>query len=284
MMYLDYPAIADGELFYTYCLRWSDYLGITQREKRLMFLSSGKKSVFNALFPPNVNVLLEVLGISTEEYFQHHSLFPYYRMFVTKSRYQEVIRDMILEKKRFAVKLSRGFSYTEGADQRLFYCPACIKEAGSLLGIQRYQQINGVHVCYKHQCRLKSVSGIRAKRVAVSIFDLSVERCTDKVLNEIARDAAFIVEHDIELDLVRLRKILWERYNKEHLSEGEEEWKNDRTIPEEYQLLLQDFSYRRLIQWNFPNGKIHPIEYLLMIRKWYGSFENFIMEEKITVH
>ncbi|MDY2997746.1 MAG: TniQ family protein [Faecalimonas sp.] len=284
MLYLDYPAIAEGELFYAYCLRWCDYLGITRREERLMLLSSGNKSISNALFHPNISGLLKVLGMSPEEYIQHHSVFPYYRMFVTKSHYQEVIRDMFLEKKYFTAKLSRGFTYTEGSKQKLFYCPACIKEAGSLLGIQRYHQINGVHVCYKHQCRLKSVSGIRSKKVDVSTFDLSVESCADTILNEIARDVAFIVEHDIELDLVRLRKILWERYNKEHLSEKEEEWKNDRTLPKEYQLLLQDFSYKRLIQWRLPNGKIHPIEYLLMIRKWYGSFENFIMEEKITVH
>lgn len=284
MMYLDYPAIEDGELFYTYCLRWCDYLGLTKREKSLTFLFLGNKSISNALFPPNVLALLDMFGMTLEEYIQHHSVFPYYRIFVTKSRYHEAIQDMLLEKKRLTAKLSRGFSYTEGAHQRLFYCPVCIKEAGGFLGIQRYHQIKGIHVCYKHQCRLKFVSGIGAKRVYVSNFDLSVERCTDHVLNEIARDAAFIVEHDIELDLVRLRKILWERYNKEHLSEGEEEWKNDRTIPEEYQLLLQDFSYKRLIQWSLPNGKIHPIEYLLMIRKWYGSFENFIMEEKITVH
>ncbi len=284
MLYLDYPEIADGELFYAYCLRWCDYLGITRREKSLMLLSSGNKSVSNALFHPNITELLKVLKMSPEVYIQRHSVFPYYRIFVTKGCYQDVVRDMLLGKKYFAAKLSRGFTYTEGSQQKLFYCPACIKEVGSLLGIQRYQQINGVHVCYKHQCRLKFVSGIRSKRVDVSTFDLSFEICTDAVLNEIAKDVAFILEHDIELDFIRLRKVLWERYNKEHLLEKEEEWKDDLNIPKEYHLLLQNFSYKRLIQWRLPNGKVHPIEYLLMIRKWYGSFENFTIEEKITVH
>lgn len=100
----------------------------------------------------------------------------------------------------------------------------------------------------------------------------------------------FILKHQPELDIVQMKQIL----RKKRLEKGItfDFFKVDDSSltirqnacnkAEEYQKFYEKFSIP------FLTGKVilrdtNPIEYLLLIREWYGSFENFVKEGNIEL-
>jgi transposase len=107
-------------------------------------------------FPSDMRAMLAHLkqpASNVEDLVQRHTILPYFRLFVSSSRYRTSI-GMLVSGAAAASKISLGLVASRiGAADQLRYCPICAHEDEALVGVAtwyRVHQLPGVLVCPYH--------------------------------------------------------------------------------------------------------------------------------------
>lgn len=283
---IDYPAIAEKELFYIYILRYHFYSGNKTLQTTFGEFYEVETNIKSVLFPKKLAPCLADVKITDEEYIWNHSVMPFYQLFLKENTFKEICENILYSRKPYTLRLlqNQTLHYKIKSD-RINYCPLCMQEDLSYNNIKRYQQIQGVYVCPKHHCYLNNIP-IRPYRKLLQIheWDLHVQyTVSGGILEQIAEDVIYILEQPPRFGIEGLRERLLDkafddkvfRYGKWN-EQRNTRWINYyKEIPNEYAAFKKVASYKRYATDNIDCG-INPMEYLMFIRSLFGSFENFV--------
>lgn len=243
-------------------------------------------NVKKPVFPKNVGTLIKTLGLTEQEYIDNHSVLPYYRMFVSYEQFITICENMFSSKvdnyhQLFYQNQPVTSSYQ---DQKIYYCPECLKENMSYSALKRHHQIVDVNVCHKHHCKLNYVDfNDIVTLLDIENWDMTVRSCVPGCFEEqISEDIEFIIENALRLDLDIIREML--SYEEEFFRKGQgskynlnPDWMDYYdSLPYQYQKYKDKASFKRYTG-NYENIKaIERVEYIIFVRAIAGSFENFV--------
>lgn len=283
---MDYPGIAEKELFYTYIIRYHHYSGNLRLESSFVEFFGQERNINSVLFPKQIGECLKNLGMEIGNYLHNHSVLPFYRLFLKEDLYQKIVRQMTHGKNAYTKHLSTQQQHgVHLKSDQIFYCPVCLKEDTRYQTIKRFHQIEGVYVCPKHKCYLNNIS-IRSHKNLLKIkeWDMNIRACVpESILIQVARDVEYIIDHPPAMDNVLFRECLFDEavYRGVFECQG---WYEDRSsdwksyydnLPAEYAEFREKANFQRFAADKISGG-IDPIEYLVFVQSLYGSFEKFI--------
>ena len=228
--------------------------------------------------------------MSEEEYIRNHSVLPFYQMFLPKENYDRLCNLIFKEGKYYSNCIYKRIKNVS-CNNELYYCPMCLKETPSSLGVETVHQLPGVHVCYKHGCLLNSIQ-LQRTRDFVDVKDWSREASYPEVRSDVymhlAEDAKYIIENPPGIDFETLQELIlceWFEYFKatdslRHWQERSNPWEEYfNNLPPEFQKYKNNIYFKRF-DGRGKKENPDPVEYLLFIRSICGSFENFINKYK----
>ncbi len=220
-----FPNPYPDELFYSLCARYSErmqYPGKTAVNQELFgrFMSStivdlpGHLDFFAAALPPGHNC-----G-DVNRVIQRHTLWPFYRPFLSIERQQAVLSAM-RGVAGYRPDLHAGTAGTAvPRPEWLRFCPKCVAENRVQFGEcywHRTHQVPGVHLCPTHEVLLENSSvGVGWRRASAEFvaaethLDPTAPRTLPwrEYLLPLSHDAAWLLEQPpiLEVNLVTLRK------------------------------------------------------------------------------
>ena len=279
----DYPAIMENELIYMYILRYHRFCGNTSAKRTFKEFLDGNRGFLNIHYQGSVKYFLKYIGVDADTYFERHSLWPFYRMFLPEAVYEKCKRKMLNRDKYSGGSMWRYYSYDADSfiKRALWYCPICHKEKMDFTDIKLSHQIPGVYSCEKHHCRLKFILERYVGHASKpENWDVSYEPCKDEWLNGIAEDVSYIMEHCPCIYREGISILVGNELDKqikEHSKETVEAKLLERykELPTEYQDYSRRLMLNRYRVCNFANPNITPMEYMILIRMLFGSFEEF---------
>jgi Tn7-like transposition protein D/TniQ len=222
-----FPSPFTDELLYSICARFKDRMGYpVQQDANRELFGCTKKAVVD--LPSHLGYLIDALPrghhFTVERLIQEHTLFPYYRPFLSPERVGRVLECM-KGSGALRAKLSSGSASTLGhKPEWLRFCPLCAEEDERGFGKywRRLHQASGVMVCPVHCVFLENSSAsIRHESdhnkfvSAESAIAPTKARPLDpsnrnhQILLRIARDVAWLLEQP---DLVSDYSVLHKRY------------------------------------------------------------------------
>ncbi|MRR54264.1 MAG: hypothetical protein EG822_07105 [Deltaproteobacteria bacterium] len=253
--------------------------------------------------------------ISMGQLIRDHTLFPFYRPFLSQERADKVIRQMC------DPNLGSGIHNTIGqmasrlpAACKLRYCTICIEEDGDDFGEpywHRSHQVFGVRVCHRHGKRLvdsevkTGIHGMKHAFIALEPVhpkgDLPDTENQSTVHDKWFADQVFwLMNQSHALPVIGLEN-LWLRY-KYYLSQMGLTTVHGNIICRELMKRFSKFYQEDFLKelhsyfvsastqnWLLdlvrkPRGVSHPLHHLLLIRFLGLSVKNFISEEVESVH
>ncbi len=274
-------------MLYTYIIRYHHFSGNVRLRSSFEEFFGTDKNIGSVLFPYKIVECLKALGIEEMDYLKNHSAMPYYQLFLDIDVYQRICQNIFYGNRSYTTKVKTQQSADSVVkSNRIFYCPECLKEKLDYRNIKIFHQINGVYVCPEHHCYLNNVPIASSYRVLnMKEWDMSVRKCeTGGVLEQIAEDVRYIIDNPPEIDNTVLREQLFDeavfrgafRFGKWTEKARDIEWqKFYDNLPVEYKKFKARLDFKRLAASKKEAGA-DPIEYLLIIRSLFGSFEKFM--------
>lgn len=201
-----FPKPYEDELAYSVFARYfsmSGYQCFSSVAEDLYTNPKNKPSIefINPLSQDAINYVVGFYG-SLDEFILKHTMFNYYSTFLPHSRKQQAFE--------FALKmeiksLMNALPIPQSkASRYLRYCPLCVKEDRNQYGEtfwHRSHQINGVNVCYKHECYLVNSSVPISSNMPPSLIKAELEvkkhNTTNKALPK--KIEVDIAKYNIEL-------------------------------------------------------------------------------------
>lgn len=288
----DYPPLYDGEILYSMILRYHRFSGNISFRESVSELYGKEKGIYSLLFPNEIILILNKLEITKESFIEEHSIFPYYRLFMTEDKYLQAVDRMIYSDRIYANYLVS--SKICDSNNYIKYCPICILERDGDIIFKCNEQIDFVHVCHFHKCYLNYYN-FKYRRLFQPIqrkdMNLEVrfpEQGRDDLEYLIAKEVNDLFQAKIELEVNGLRDCLRKRIKEigfyssrgRLFESANEELKNYfcqyENIPYE---IIEKLTFERLAGIRRPRA-IHPIEYLLIIQFLYGNIENLVQAIK----
>ena len=209
----DYPPVMENELIYVYVLRYHKYCGNQSVEQTFQDFFDSLTTNVSMQFPSNAKYFLEQIHMEPEVYIEHHSLWPYYRIFLPKQKYQQYKQAILCNSRSYTTPRWRyeDCDLDTSVKRSLRYCPICHKTRKDFTDIKTFHQIPGVYTCDKHGCYLKSIP-LNDKRFLFKPeeWDVSFRTCENKWLKGIAEDVRFIIEHRPNIYVESLLKYIEE--------------------------------------------------------------------------
>ena len=284
-MILDYPKIKENELYFAYILRYHRYLGGSSLGQTFRYFMQKQYRPVSVIFPAGIEKSLAEIRMSPDMYVNAHSVLPYYRIFFREADYRNVVPETVVGSFPHTRRILNNQGKGTGEKQEsLWYCPVCHAKRRDYDDIRIYHQIPEVHVCPEHHCYLKQISVRESKVLAEpESWDIGVEMCEDVWLNGIAEDVRYIMEKKPEIFADAFCDAYWSWF--EECADavpfkswnGWEAWINGEVngLPEIYRTEFEDFRFRDYLHKE-NTAKFKRIEYLVLIRMMYGSFEGFV--------
>ncbi|MCM3081680.1 TnsD family Tn7-like transposition protein [Brevibacillus invocatus] len=249
------------------------------------------------------SIIVSHLGISTDDWIDHHTLYPLYAPFLPEHRAVR-LRKLMKEEDGSRIHAYAGItaSLVERRD-KLLYCPSCYTEDINRHGEpywHRIHQVPGVFFCPFHKTALHKLLGPVADRHGLTILPIAksmftstplIESTSEEVaekLCELANDIFLLIQTKALSSLYQSKQILLpqlhrqgyvtasSRIRQQPLADRFKEFYGkelleilDSTFLENHQSSWLTFSTRK------ERRTIHPIRQILLIRFLYGSFETF---------
>lgn len=282
-MIYDYPPIKEHELYFSYLLRYHMYTGNSSLVSSFREMLGIQSWSSNVSFISRVGESLSKIRMEKEEYLEYHSVFPFYRLFLQPEKYQEIKRFIFQNNSISYINKLHAVCNREDslAGNMLKYCPICHKEEMTYSDLKIYQQIPWVKVCVKHGCYLNSVSAIKKKPLAhPEEWDVSARNCEEQWMLWIAEDVKFILEERPELFLEDVTELICWKIQKMQETETIESIEKKllaqyEMLPKQYQCYRKRFSLKKFLERPIRQD-ISQMEYLLLIRMLFGSFQKFV--------
>lgn len=287
---LDHPPLFNGEILYSMIIRYHRFSGNTELKDSITDFYGKEKGLYSLLFPNEVSLVLENLNISNQRYIEEHSVFPFYRLFMTNEKYTLATERMLFTDKIYANYL-RSANTCDDYNSYIKYCPLCIMENNGDIIINRNNQIDIVQVCHIHKCYLNYFFRKNRRQfetITKMELDLNV-KFPDKIEKgteyKIASDINYLLNTKQSVEISQLRVALRERihelgyFERGHWFQSANDvlknyfYQNENVKPE----VIEKLSFERLAGIRKPKG-IHPLEYILLIMFLYGNTENLIIE------
>ncbi|MDD7795899.1 TnsD family Tn7-like transposition protein [Clostridium sp. 'White wine YQ'] len=307
-MIYDFPALYKDELLYSILGRY--HLTDGNRNTKILFKQLFGKSTVTPVIdiPCNIekfsNCIPENLGYSSNEIIKNYTLFPLYSPFMDIGKRQECI-DIIKFKDGKGIKHKIGIIAGSICKKKnIYYCPECVKFEITNYGetfIHRLHQVQGVHICEKHCCKLKEYKNVLKSKASFNYIDIrkiddSPEYISDRKvylkLLKISQEVKYLLENDLSLHLdqntIRQRyyNILFEKgyitaNNNVKQSKLMDDFINyygdDFLVNVGSPISISNESNWLKVMLRKPKQKIHPIRHILFIDFLVGSIEQFIM-------
>ncbi|QEY23017.1 transposase [Psychrobacillus sp. AK 1817] len=174
------------ELLYSSIARYHFYSGNINLKDTLEELFRSRTVGASVLFGSRFTILAEQLGrnYSVESLLNNHTIYPYYALFISVQRQQEVISKV--KGKANGLYWSLGMAAGILRRDGLYYCSLCANVDIEKYGephIHREHQLQGIEYCAHHEtklkkyvCELRTVSTFAYIRFDEKIMDLSVSQ------------------------------------------------------------------------------------------------------------
>lgn len=147
------------ELLYSAIARYHFYCGNLDFKDTLEELFGSRSMIPSVEIGSHFSILAEKLGshYSIENLLANHTIYPYYAMFLSKNRQQEIMHDVTGNGQALYTRLGivAGSIYRKNG---LYYCASCAKEDVEQYGetyIHREHQLQGIEYCPHHEVPLK---------------------------------------------------------------------------------------------------------------------------------
>ncbi|MBS4192851.1 TnsD family transposase [Bacillus sp. FJAT-49705] len=150
------------ELLYSAIARYHFYSGNLDCKDTLEELFGSRSVIPSVEIGSHFSILAEKLGshYTIETILANHTIYPYYAMFLSKNRQQEIIQDVANDGQGLYARLGMVAGSICRKDG-LYYCASCTKGDLEQYGepyIHRKHQLQGIDYCPHHEVLLKKYS------------------------------------------------------------------------------------------------------------------------------
>lgn len=270
-----------------YLLKYHLYMGNSRFKDTVKVVFEEKKTGSSILFITAVDKICKNFNLTSEEYFNDHSVMRFYKIFMYSKDYEVSCKSL---REGTGMRLSDKIynlldKSTAVPSNYITYCPICVKEERGYKAIKRYHQVDAVKVCNKHHCYLKKkyVHGNLNELLNIKDWEENVLECTPGSIEEqLAVDVAFIFDNQLDLSREKLEKLIKmeeKEFSRKYpgfiKSKFDGFWKNFYDeLPLKYCIYKYDATFER---FNGSCDRMPSItEYLVFIRAHFGSFERFV--------
>ncbi|MCM3737006.1 TnsD family transposase [Bacillus cytotoxicus] len=164
------------ELIYSAIARYHFYSGNIDCKDTLEEVFQSRSVIPSVEIGSHFAILAEQLGsnYSVETILANHTIHPYYAMFLTKQRQQDILRDVANDGQALYTRLGMvAGSICRKAG--LYYCAECTKSDVEQFGepyIHREHQLQGIDYCPHHEVQLRKYSVDKTSRIEYIRFEL----------------------------------------------------------------------------------------------------------------
>lgn len=288
----DFPPLIKDEMVFGYIYRYHVFSGnLNFSDTAQEVWGKNNQWIYSILFPAVASSLIEKMGITQHDYILKHTVIPFYKIFIMKEKYEQLEQNIFSNNRYFSRQLFKGMKIIY--DHRsINYCPLCMEENYNIPLILRQHNVDGIFVCTKHKCYLNKLSWEKERIRDIlrwDILDRTVKYTNNQMLLDVANDVHYILNNNIELDLYKIRNILYKVAVDKGYVNVKGDWLehkmhllriNFHDIPEEYTEIIQYISFKRMASEKLPYS-IHPLHYILAINQLYGNFDNFLKSNEI---
>ncbi|MED1679105.1 TnsD family transposase [Bacillus subtilis] len=292
------------ELLYSAIARYHFYSGNLDCKDTLEELFGSRSMIPSVEIGSHFSILAEKLGFhySIETLLANHTIYPYYAMFLSKNRQQEIMQDVANEGQGLYVRLgiiAGGICRKDG----LYYCALCAKADLEQCGepyIHREHQLQGIDYCPHHEVPLKKypltpnvasrIEFIRFEMEQMNLSHIYEVDAYAKIKIHLAKQAYKLLQKQLhswsrqevslkyrgllrDLKLVtssnRIRqKELYEKFKQRLPVDFLEQYESEVDVVDEYNWL-------KVITRNIKRH-VHPFRHLLMLYFLEQDIDNFI--------
>lgn len=164
------------ELVYSAIARYHFYSGNIDCKDTLGEVFQSRSVIPSVEIGNHFAILAQQLGsnYSVETILANHTIYPYYAIFLTKQRQQEILRDVVSNGQALYTRLGMiAGSICRKAG--LYYCPECTKNDVEQFGepyIHREHQLQGIDYCPHHEVQLRKYPIDTTSRIEYIRFEL----------------------------------------------------------------------------------------------------------------
>nr|WGD93018.1 TnsD family transposase [Bacillus subtilis] len=164
------------ELMYSAIARYHFYSGNLDCKDTLEEVFQSRSVIPSVEIGSHFAILAEQLGsnYSVETILANHTIYPYYAMFLSQQRQQEIVQDVDGDGQALYARLGM----IAGSICRkvgLYYCPKCTKNDVEQFGepyIHREHQLQGIDYCPHHEVQLRKYPVDTTSRIEYIRFEL----------------------------------------------------------------------------------------------------------------
>ncbi|MEF8683258.1 UNVERIFIED_CONTAM: TnsD family transposase [Bacillus cereus] len=164
------------ELMYSAIARYHFYSGNIDYKDTLEEVFQSRSVIPSVEIGSHFAILAQQLGsnYSVETILANHTIYPYYAIFLTNQRQQEILRDVASNGQALYTRLGMiAGSICRKAG--LYYCPECTKNDVEQFGepyIHREHQLQGIDYCPHHEVQLRKYPVDTTSRIKYIRFEL----------------------------------------------------------------------------------------------------------------
>ncbi len=164
------------ELMYSAIARYHFYSGNLDCKDTLEEVFQSRSVIPSVEIGSHFAILAERLGsnYSVETILANHTIYPYYAIFLTKQRQQEILRDAASNGQALYTRLGM-IAGSICKKNGLYYCAECTKFDVEQFGepyIHREHQLQGIDYCPHHEVQLRKYPVDTASRIEYIRFEL----------------------------------------------------------------------------------------------------------------
>ncbi|HDR8070745.1 TPA: TnsD family transposase [Bacillus cereus] len=165
-----------NELMYSAIARYHFYSGNIDYKDTLEEVFQSRSVIPGVEIGSHFTILAQQLGsnYSVETILANHTIYPYYAIFLTNQRQQEILRDVASNGQALYTRLGMiAGSICRKAG--LYYCPECTKNDVEQFGepyIHREHQLQGIDYCPHHEVQLRKYPVDTTSRIKYIRFEL----------------------------------------------------------------------------------------------------------------
>lgn len=164
------------ELIYSAIARYHFYSGNIDCKDTLEEVFQSRSVIPSVEIGSHFAILAEQLGsnYSVETILGNHTIYPYYAIFLTKQRQQEILRDVARNGQALYTRLGM-IAGSICRKSRLYYCAECAKRDVGRFGepyIHREHQLQGIDYCPHHAVQLRKYPVDTISRIEYIRFEL----------------------------------------------------------------------------------------------------------------
>lgn len=165
-----------GELLYSAIARYHFYSGNLDCKDTLEELFGNRSVIPSLEIGSHFSILSKKLGslYTTENLLAYHTIYPYYAMFLSKERQQEVLQDVAEDGQGLYTRLGM-VAGSICRKESLYYCSECAKQENDKYGepyIHREHQLQGINYCPHHELPLRKYPATISSRIEYIRFEL----------------------------------------------------------------------------------------------------------------